>query len=120
MPPKRKVASTTVYVLFVVEHVDCYKRADSSGKVIGVFDSEDKAVRAALTSNPMWNQFEDNDLDHENIHLRKYKKNKAIPKTESDRKLLFEKVVQVQNDQHGEYTMRGSGEYFSIVKMAIE
>ncbi len=78
MPPKRKVASPTTYVLFVVEHVDCYKRASSSGEVIGVFDSED---RAALEKDEMWDQVADND----DVQLRKYKTDQSIPKAEPDR-----------------------------------
>jgi hypothetical protein len=113
-------ATRNVYVVIAVEHVDCYKGADSSGDVVGVFDSENKAVCAALDNPRLRHQFTDDDIEYEDIHLRDYHNYGIIPELESDRKVLFEKVIELQDKQEGVYTVRASGYYFKIAEMEVE
>lgn len=101
--------SKTVYVLYANNHVDCSKTAESL--IEGIYDTRDKAVRAALKTQEM-KGLVDYQEAFEDLLLLEYQQNK-IPKTEDNRFKLFQMVCKIQ-------TNKAKGSYFKVKAYTIK
>lgn len=101
--------SKTVYVLYATNHVDCSKTAETL--IEGIYDTRDKAVRAALKTQEM-KGLVDYQEAFEDLLLLEYQKNK-IPKTEDNRFKLFQMVCKIQ-------TNKATGSYFKVKAYTIK
>lgn len=109
---------TTVFVLFFYSHVDCYKRSESGGNVVGVFDTKSKAIKYALDNE--FNDFELDDAKFTDPIMIKYLKNRTYPKTEKLQSDLFDNLCNHQLKLQGEFTRQSSGNFYEIVETKMK
>jgi hypothetical protein len=111
--------SKTVYVLYVTHHIDCFKRAQSSTIIKGVFDTKEKAIIEGLKSKEMRNLIDDYQETEIDPLLKMYQENE-LPTTHDDRFKLFQMLCKIQIDYEPTYTMMASGYYFKVKSFTIQ
>jgi hypothetical protein len=120
--PKRtidKISSKTVYVLYVTHHVDCFKRPSSTTIISGVYETQDKAVIAALESKELKDLIDDyQELELDPL-LQIYQ-NQEIPKTTEDRLKLFNMLCKIQMNQQPTFTTMATGSYYKMKSFTIQ